>query len=336
MSIPPGAEQTAVAEGEDVALEGPAPREGKSPTQIALERLRKDKIAIVCLVVITLFVLMAIFQTQITNIVGVNDQPDVLLIDPTTTLPTITSTPDHPLGVEPQTGRDLFYRWVHGARPSLLVGIFAATMTLLIGITMGLLAGFLGGWVDRVISWWVDFLLSLPFLIMAFAIVPIAMARFGSPDASGFIEDDKRALIGMASLISILVIFGWPSLCRLIRGEVLSLREREFVQASRALGAPSRRVLFKEMLPNLLGPIIVNYTVMIPAFISIEAGLSFLGIGLQPPTISWGQTIASAQSSFETYPIYMWVPTLSIALLVLALSLFGDAVSDAFNPQTRR
>lgn len=336
MSIPPGAEQTAVAEGEDAVLDGPAPREGRSPTQIALERLRKDKIAMACLVVITVFVLMAVFQSQITNLVGVDDSINPQLMDPATNLPSIGTTREHPLGVEPGPGRDLFYRWVHGARPSLVVGILAATITLFIGVLMGLLAGFLGGWVDRVISWLVDFLLSLPFLLMAFAIVPIALARFGSPDETGYVEPETAARITFGTLIAILVIFGWPGLCRLIRGEVLSLREREFVQASRALGAPSRRVLFKEMLPNLLGPIIVNYTIMIPAFISIEAGLSFLGIGLQPPTISWGQTINSAINTFDVYPIYLWVPTLSIALLVLALSLFGDAVSDAFNPQTRR
>ncbi len=308
----------------------------KSPTRIAWDRLKKDKIAIVCAVIILLFILMGIFQDVITNLVGVDDQPHQELLNPDTTFPDFTFSSAHPLGVEPQTGRDLFYRWVHGARPSLIVGIVGAFVTLLVGVVMGLLAGFLGGWVDRVISWFIDFLLSLPFILMAFAVVPITVARFGHPDASGYVEPGKQATIQFIALIILLVTFGWPGLARLIRGEVLSLREREFVQAARALGAPTSRIVFKEMLPNLLGPIIVNLTVLIPGYIATEAGLSLLGIGLQDPIVSWGQTISSATSSFDTYPIWLWVPALSIALLVLALSLLGDAVSDAFNPQTRR
>ncbi|MBC9957532.1 ABC transporter permease [Yimella sp. cx-51] len=311
-------------------------REGKSPLRIALERLRRDKIAIACIVVILLFILMAMFQDLITNIVGVDNENHQELLNPETTYPDFTASSAHPLGIEPGTGRDLFYRWVHGARPSLIVGIFAAAVTVIIGVTMGLLSGFLGGWVDRVISWFIDFLLSLPFLLMAFAIVPIAVARFGNPDTAGYVEPGKQSTIQFIAVIFILVLFGWPSLARLIRGEVLSLREREFVQAARALGAGPRRIVFREMLPNLLGPIIVNLTVLIPAFISIEAGMSLLGIGLQDPIVSWGQTISSGSKAFDTYPIWMWVPAMSIALLVLALSLLGDAVSDAFNPQTRR
>lgn len=337
MSITTGpvADQTA-AEGGSAVDSQVKPREGKSPLQIAVGRLRKDKVAMLCLFVIFLFVLMAVFQDVITNAVGVDTEPRVDLLDPATTLPPFTSSPEHPLGIEPQTGRDLFYRWVQGARPSLIVGIIASGMTMVVGVTLGLLSGYLGGWVDRVVSWFVDFLLSLPFILMAFAVVPITVARFGNPDITGYVDPEKRAVIQFVALILLLVIFGWPSLARLIRGEVLSLREREFVQAARSLGASNKRIVFKEMLPNLLGPVIVNLTVLIPAFISTEAGLSLLGIGLSDPIVSWGQTISQARGYFDTYPIYLWVPAMSIALLVLALSLFGDAVSDAFNPQTRR
>ncbi|TWE12503.1 ABC transporter permease [Rudaeicoccus suwonensis] len=309
---------------------------GLSPTQIALARLRKDKLAWASVVVIVFFVLVAIFQDLITKIVGVNGDTDQTLLDPNTTLPMFTATAAHPFGVQPQTGQDLFYEWAHGARPSLIVGIGASLLTMIIGVVLGLLAGFLGGWVDRVISWVIDFLLSLPFLLMAIALVPVALARFGHPDGSGYIQPGREAAIRFASLIFVLVAFSWPGLARLIRGATLSLREQEFVQAARSLGQPTWRVVMKEMLPNLTGPIIVNLTVLIPAFIAAEAGLSFLGAGLKAPIVSWGQTIAAATGSFDTYPIWLWIPVASIALLVLALSLFGDAVSDAFNPATRR
>ncbi|GAB3589163.1 ABC transporter permease [Calidifontibacter terrae] len=339
MSVNP---QTVAEATPDPLQEMPAPgRSGKSgasksPTRIAWERLKKDKVAIVCASIIVLFVLMGIFQDVITNIVGVDSAPHQDLLNPDTTFPNFTVSGAHPLGIEPQTGRDLFYRWVHGARPSLIVGIVGAIATLIVGVTMGLLSGFLGGWIDRTVSWIIDFLLSLPFILMAFAVVPITVARFGNPDVSGYVEPGKQATIQFIAVIVLLVTFGWPGLARLIRGEVLSLREREFVQAARALGAPTNRIVFKEMLPNLLGPIIVNLTVLIPGYIATEAGLSLLGIGLQDPIVSWGQTISASTSYFDTYPIWLWVPVLSIALLVLALSLLGDAVSDAFNPQTRR
>ena len=138
------------------------------------------------------------------------------------------------------------------------------------------------------------------------------------------------------ALIAILVTFGWMGLARLIRGQVLSLREREFIQAAQVIGAPTSRILFRELLPNLTGPIIVFLSLSIPAYISAEAGLSFLGIGLVEPTPSWGQTIFQAQNYYETYPIYFWQPALGILVLVLALNLLGDAIRDAFDPKTRR
>lgn len=314
----------------------PAPRAGRSPTQIALERLRKDKIAMICLGVIVTFVLVAICAPLLTALVGVDDADHQELLDYNTTLGLSQVSADHPFGVEAGTGKDLFYKWAYGARPSLVIGILAAGMTVILGTVLGLISGFFGGWVDRVVQWFIDFFLSLPFLLMAIGIVPIAILRFGGPDSIGYVDPGKESVIRFMAVVVVLVLFSWPTVARLVRGEVLSLREREFVQAARALGAPSKRVLLKEMLPNLLSPILVNLTILIPAFISAEAGLSFLGVGLQPPINSWGQTIAAAQAHFEDYPIWMWIPAGSVSLLVLALSLFGDAVTDAFNPQTRR
>ncbi|WP_245553611.1 ABC transporter permease [Demetria terragena] len=316
--------------------ESQAPREGRSPSQIAIERLRTDIVAMVSLGVIIFFVIVAVGAPLWTSLLGVDDQQHQELLDINTGIGLTQMSAAHPFGVEAGSGVDLFYKWAYGARPSLVIGILAAGASVVIGAILGLLAGFFGGWTDRVIQWLIDFFLALPFLLMAIGIIPIAILRFGGADSIGFIEPETEAKIRFAAVVLVLALFGWTTVARLVRGEVLSLREREFVQASKALGASSSRVLFKEMLPNLVSPILVNLTILIPAYISAEAGLSFLGVGLQPPTYSWGQTIASAESYFEAYPIWLWVPAGSVAILVLALSLFGDAVSDAFNPQTRR
>lgn len=138
------------------------------------------------------------------------------------------------------------------------------------------------------------------------------------------------------TLIVILVVFGWTGLARLIRGEVLSLREREFVQAAKVIGVPTRQILFREILPNLVGPIIVSASIAVPAYITYEATLSFLGAGLVEPTASWGRTVALAQNTYAAYPLYLWPSVVAIALLVLALSLLGESVRDAFDPNTRR
>lgn len=335
MSLGAGTEATMIAASEEDAAPGPAPREGRSPMQIALERLRKDKIAMISLGVIVIFILIAIFAPLLVKMVGVNDQPDNAALD-FNGLPLFQTNGDHPFGVESGTGLDLFYKWAYGARPSLVIGIVAAALTVLVGATMGLIAGFLGGWVDRVINWFVDYILALPFILMVIGLVPILINRFGNPDSLGFVPPERQANIRFAAIIFVLVFFSWPTVARLVRGEVLSLREREFVQAARSLGMPTGRVIRKELLPNLLGPILVNLSVLIPGFISAEAGLSYLGVGLAPPINSWGQTISAGAQQFQNYPLWMWIPAISVSLLVLALSLFGDAVSDAFNPQTRR
>jgi peptide/nickel transport system permease protein len=198
----------------------------------------------------------------------------------------------------------------------------------LLGVTIGLIAGFSRGWLDKSINFFIDVFLSLPFLIVALAIAPILVSRFGNqPDALEFWQ--------FASLLIVLSLFGWMLLARLVRGEVLSLREREFVQAARVIGVPTRQILFKELLPNLTAPIIVSVSLGLPAFVSAEAGLAYLGIGLTSRP-SWGQTIDRAVGDFENYPQWLWPPLLGVVFLVLALNLLGDAIRDAFDPKTRR
>ncbi len=179
----------------------------------------------------------------------------------------------------------------------------AAAASTIIGVTFGLIAGYLGGVADKIISWVIDFFLSLPILLLVLAIVPIMQKSLAS---SGDLTADETSRIRFFVLIVILFVFGWMGLARLVRGEVKSLREREFVQAARAIGVPTRSILFREILPNLVGPIIVSASIAVPAYITYEATLSYLGAGLVEPTASWGRTIADAQNLFSTYPLWLW------------------------------
>lgn len=308
----------------------------KSPSKIAMLRLMRDPVAMISLGMALFFVLVAVFADQLSALEGQNVKDLHMDLIGANTYPIFTANSEHWFGVSTGLGVDLFATWVHGSRPSLIIAVASAIGVTVIGVVMGLLSGFLGGWVDRVISWIIDVLLSLPFLLFAIAIVPIAVNRYAGTQSGDYIDEEKVATIRFLCLIFVFVLFGWCSLARLIRGEVLSLREREFVQAARALGVPTRVVLFKEMLPNMLGPIIVSLSLAVPGYVSAEAGLSLLGVGLREPSVSWGLTVSHALSSFQAHPIYLWLPVLGIALLVLSLSLLGDAISDAFNPQTRR
>ena len=310
---------------------------GKSPMQIALGRLSRDKVAVVCAVVVVFFIICAVFAGPISSLFGVSletplasERVDGLnnsLPKPETGPPNGPFTWDHPMGVAPRTGEDNLAYWLYGCRVSLLIATIATVIASVVGIVIGLLSGFLGGAVDKVLSFFIDMFLTIPFLLAALTLAPILNERFNSAENYSFIQK--------LSLVAVLSIFGWMGTARLIRGEVLSLREREFVQAARVMGMPTSRILFKELLPNLAAPIIISISLMLPAFVTLEAGLAYLGIGVTDG-ISWGQTILKAQDFFKIYPQYLWQPLLGIVALVLALNLLGDAVRDALDPKTRR
>lgn len=306
---------------------------GRSPTQIALERLRNDKVAVVCFVVVVLFVLIAIFAPWLSALFGVEQGAGVSEDTQSDTFPAF-GPPDFgftwraPLGIAPGTGDDNLAEWFYGARTSLSIATVSTLAATVIGVAVGLVAGFSRGWLDKAINFVIDVFLSLPFLLVALAIAPIIVSRFGnSPGQLKFWQ--------FTALLIVLSVFGWMLLARLVRGEVLSLREREFVQAARVIGVPTRQILFKELLPNLIAPIIVSISLGLPAFVSAEAGLAFLGIGVVGIP-SWGQTINRAVPFFNTYPLYLFAPVVGVFLLVVALNLLGDAVRDAFDPKTRR
>jgi ABC-type dipeptide/oligopeptide/nickel transport system permease subunit len=322
---------------QDVALEPSLVRQeiaGRSPVQIALDRLRKDKIAMVCFAMVIIFVLIAVFAGVLSSLFGVKlhagnpgsqlDQFNFPAYGP----PDGGFTWKAPLGIAPNTANDNLAEWFYGARTSLIVATVSTVASTIIGIVVGLIAGFSRGWLDKVVSFIVDVFLSLPFILVALAAAPIIVTRLGnSPKALEFWQ--------FTALLVILSLFGWMTLARLVRGEVLTLREREFIQAARVIGVPTRRILFKELLPNLIAPIIVSISLGLPAFVTAEAGLAYLGIGVVG-VASWGQTINKAYPFFNTYPLYLYAPVVGITLLVVALNLLGDAVRDAFDPKTRR
>jgi peptide/nickel transport system permease protein len=298
-----------------------------------MDRLRKDKVAVICTTVVLLFILIAIFAPLLAKLEGQDyGTYNTNLVDEYG-FPSIGVTGEHWFGVEPKTGRDNFARWVYGARPSLIVAFSATLFGTIVGVVMGLMAGFLGGWVDRLISWIIDFVLSLPYLLFAIALVPIVESMRGG---SFNLTPEEQASTRFYVLIFVLSFFGWAGLARIIRGEVLSLREREFVLAAKAIGVPTRQVLFKELLPNLVAPIVISASLALPTYVTLEAGLSFLGVGLVEPIPSWGQTIATATNWFKADPLYLWLPVIGITALVLALALLGDSIRDAFDPKTRR
>ena len=312
---------------------------GKSPMRIALNRLSRDKIAVVCALVVLFFIICAVFAGPICSLFGVSletplasERVDGLnnsMPKPEMGPPNGPFTWDHPMGVAPRTGDDNMAYWLYGGRVSLMIATSAALIASIVGVVIGLLAGFLGGAVDKVLSFFIDMFLTIPFLLAALTLAPILNERFNT--------SDNYSLYQKISLVAVLSFFGWMGTARLIRGEVLSLREREFVQAARVMGMPTSRILFKELLPNLAAPIIISISLMLPAFVAAEAGLAFLGIGVTDG-ISWGQMIlkAATPTNFREYPQYLWQPMLGIVALVLSLNLLGDAIRDALDPKTRR
>jgi ABC-type dipeptide/oligopeptide/nickel transport system permease subunit len=307
---------------------------GRSPMQIAMGRLLRDKIAVVCGIVVLFFVLVAVFAPLLVRLFGVSTDtvfPSQYL-DFATGLPKEGPPlngfdPDHPFGIAPKTAKDNLAEWIYGCRTSLMIAAAGTLIASTIGVVVGLVAGFAGGIVDKVLSFFIDTFLTVPFLLAALTMAPIINERFNT--------SDNYADIQKFSLIAVLALFGWMGIARLIRGEVLSLREREFVQAARVMGMPTGRILRKELLPNLAAPIIVSVSLMLPAFVALEAGLAFLGVGVTDGA-SWGRTIQDATVYFESYPLYLWEPMIGIIALVLALNLLGDALRDALDPKTRR
>jgi peptide/nickel transport system permease protein len=326
LEVEPG---SAVADPEAVLAGGKI--EGRSLGQIAWRRLKRDKVAIAGAIFLLFLVAVAIFAPLIVKLFGSSPyefHPELIDTEGGTLLPLGTfggMSWDHPMGLEPQSGRDIFSRVVYGSRVSLLIAFFATMLSVTIGTTLGVIAGFLGGWVDSLISRLMDMFLAFPLLVFAIALAGVF------PDQAFGLEGNT---LRITLLIFIIGFFNWPYIGRIIRGQTLSLRNREFVDASRSLGARRPHILVSELLPNLVAPILVYATLLIPTNILFEAALSFLGVGVRPPTPTWGGMLSEAVV-YYTAPHFMLWPGLAIFATVLAFNLFGDGLRDALDPRAR-
>jgi peptide/nickel transport system permease protein len=306
--------------------------EGRSLGRIAWMRLRRDKVAMISACFIIFLILVAVIGPFLVQ------NPDTY--HPTLLNPTLLNpngrfggiSAAHPFGVEPQTGRDVLSEIVNGARYSLIIAFLATVLAVVIGVFFGLIAGYFGGWVDTLIARVMDVFLAFPLLVFAIALVgvlPLKASFIGITLAGNTLR--------VALLIFIIGFFSWPYMGRIIRGQVLSLREREFVDAARSLGARGPYILFRELLPNVVGPILVYATLLIPTNILFEAALSYLGVGIIPPAPSWGEMLSNAVTNGYYYidPMYMFIPGMAIFLTVMAFNLFGDGLRDALDPKSR-
>ncbi len=296
----------------------------RSPLELFWRRFRRDKVALAAGAFIVLLVLVAVFAPLIVKLVGApgpNEQSTEALDSFGT--PTGPSS-DHIFGVD-TLGRDVFSRVLYGARVSLQVAIIATAISVVIGVITGMIAGYYRGWTDTGLSRLVDVLLAFPILLLAIGLA--SACSLGNGCVGGLIEP------GLSVVIFVIAFVNWTYIFRIIRGQVLSMREKEFVEAARSLGASNRRILFREILPNLVAPIIVYSTLIIPTNILFEAALSFLGVGVQPPDPSWGDMLADATEIFDTAWWFMFFPGAALLLTVLAFNLLGDGLHDALNPR---
>jgi len=298
----------------------------RSPLQLFWRRLRQDRVAVASLAFIVLLIVLALAAPLVVSILGLPG-PNTQNLSLTDSFGSpLGPSLAHPFGVDP-LGEDVMSRVIYGTRVSLEVGIIGTGISTFIGVIVGTLAGFYRGWVDMLLSRIMDVFLSVPLLLLGLGIAAACSVR---GCFSGLIQP------GLGVVIFLIAIGTWSYVGRIVRGLVLSMRDREFIEAARALGASDARIMFREILPNLTAPIIVYASLLVPVNILFEAALSFLGVGIRPPTASWGQMIASAAPIFNTAWWYMVFPGLALLLTVLAFNLLGDGLQDALNPRTAR
>ena len=301
--------------------------EGRSTLQLAWARLKRDRGAMIALALIVMICLVAIFAPAFAAITGhgVNHPyfdtgltPNGLPVGPSR---------HFLLGTDDQ-GRDILVRIAYGARISLLVGVAVTFAVVLIGAALGLAAGFFGGLVDTVIARVIDIVLSLPYLLFALSLYSVGFLGGGQGSFLGF--------QGLPIIIFVIAVFSWAAIARIVRGQVLSIREKEYIEAARSLGAGSWRIMIIDILPNVAAQLIVYATLLIPVTIVTEAALSFLGIGVPPPTADWGQMISEAQGVYQQAWWFLVFPSAAIVITTLAFNIFGDGVRDALDPRIDR
>jgi peptide/nickel transport system permease protein len=291
--------------------------EGRSQWQLTWRRLRSDKVAIASLVVIVVMVLLAIGAPLIAALVhhGAN-QAFPNTGENAVGNPVGPGTNGFWLGTD-DTGRDLMVRIFYGARVSLFVGVVTTVIGTVAGVSVGMIAGYFGGIIDTILARFTDAVLAFPYVVLALALAVV----FGP---------------SLSVIVGIISFFAWAGIARIVRGQTLSLKEKEYIEAARSLGAGPFRIMFIDILPNLLAPVLVLATLYIPAAVVFEATLSFLGLGIQPPTASWGNILAAAQPFYTVAWWYIVFPALALLITTLAFNLLGDGIRDAMDPTTER
>ncbi|MBT2384996.1 ABC transporter permease [Streptomyces sp. ISL-11] len=297
---------------------------GGGPWRLARAELLRRTSVKVSLAVVALFVLMAAGAPLLSSLAGwAPDEFDKSAVDPylggRPIGPLGGISADHWLGVEPVTGRDLFARVVHGAQVSLLIALTATAMVVVAGTAAGIAAGYFGGRTDALLSRLMDLTMSFPSLIFMIAMMSVA-------------KDVNRVLL----MTAVIGLFGWPGIARVVRGQALALKHREYVDAARVGGSGPWRILTRDILPGVSGPVIAYTTLIVPGMIATEAALSYLGVGVRPPTPSWGQMIAESVAFYDTDPMYFVLPSACLFLTVLAFTLLGDALRDVLDPRSGR
>ena len=305
---------------------------GRSPWQIARSRLRRDKVSMVSLTIVIVYVLIAIAAPFLQKLGAIDPyRPNYGLLSPADSMPLGSLggiSGSHLFGVEPQLGRDVLSRIVGGVTQSMLISVSATLFSLVVGTVLGIISGYMGGWVDFAVGRFIDLVLAFPQLLMLLALSVVLIGRITS------LGVPPGAPSQIVYLIVVLGFFGFPFFARIIRGQVLSLREREFVEASRSLGARGYRIWFTELLPNLWAPILVYGTLIFPANVSAEAALSYLGVGVPSPTPTLGNILTDSVAFLDADPTFFLLPGIAIFLLVLSSNLLGDGLRDALDPKS--
>ncbi len=328
--------------------------QSKSLFRDSLERLAKNRLALMGIIVIVLAILMAIFAP----VVAPNDPIDQSLLKANAApqwvidlFPVmkaqgteggyirVLEAGEFPLGTD-DLGRDILSRIIYGSRVSLAVAFVGPLTATIIGLTMGLLAGYIGGWVDNLIMRIVDVFYAFPsLLIIIMMMAYFRSGAFSGAEAAGtfggVLYQADRAMGGMLFIFIGIGMTSWIGLARLTRGQVLSVRENEYIMSARAMGASRFQIITRHVLPNILGPLIVAETLTIPGYIRAEAFLSFIGLGVNPPTPSWGEMISTGASAIQSYPYQALFPALALFLIMFAFNFLGDGLRDAFDPRLR-